>query len=142
MVTQRVDKKDEPKMDKKNDEDKKVIDRLNSLARTLGVLKSRVDFLEKERARNDFERGKLKGEIESLKANTCNHQPDKPVQQKISFLQPGQANSVSDIDVSVSQGQNEEIEDLKRLKAMKDQGFRRIDPQTRSVQKPLTPVLH
>ncbi len=105
-----MDKKDEPKMDKKNVEDKEVIDRLNSLARTLGVLKSRVDFLEKERARNDFKSAKLKGEIVALKANTCNHQPDKPVKQKISFPQPGQANSVSDMDVS--QGRNEEIEDL------------------------------
>ena len=44
------------------------------------------------------------------------------------------------MDVSVSQGQNEDVEELKRLKALKDQGFRRVGPQTMSVQKPLTPM--
>ena len=139
----------DPTKDLKKDELKEMMNRMDSLSRTLGVLQSRVDFFEKEKARNDAENVKLRGEIEALKANRCGHQslrlvpanPDITVIKQPEVLpQPGQANSVKDMDTDVDHGRKNELDELNRLKALKGQGFVRVSPQARAFEKPQTPM--
>ena len=139
----------DPTKDLKKDELKEMMNRMDSLSRTLGVLQSRVDFFEKEKARNDAENVKLRGEIEALKANRCGHQslrlvpanPDITVIKQPEVLpQPRQSNSVKDMDTDDDQGRKNELDELNRLKALKGQGFVRVSPQARAFEKPQTPM--
>ena len=123
------------------DDHKDEKDKIDSLMLRLGVLESRMNFYEAEKKRNDDEKRKLREEVNSLKENVCSHQsvvqnPVRPANDQSNFFpQPGQVTPppVAVMDTS----EKDEIDDLKRLKAMKDQGFRRDTPQSKPVGRPI-----
>ena len=120
------------------DDHKTEKDKFDSLMLRLGVLESRMNFYEAEKKRNDDENRKLREQVSALKANGCSHQsviqapvyPD--VNQSNIVPQPGQAIPPPDSAMDTSE---KDLEDLKRLKAMKDQGSRRETPQSKPVPK-------
>ena len=126
---------DKSRRDQKNEKDK-----IDSLMMRLGVLESRMNFYEAEKKRNDEENQKLREKIDALKAYTCSHQPvaQQPVisdtNQSNLFPQPGQVIPPPVVFMDTTE-KEDEFEDLNRLKALKEKGFRRDTPQTKPVEK-------
>ena len=138
---------------KDNVDSDKQRERFELLERNLGILQSRLNFFEKEKQRTDAQVKALEEKVKVLDCTKCNHlderkldtppparKTDSVIKQPVSFPQHGQVNPVKDMDVDVDQSSEKELDELNRLKAMKDQGFVRVSPQAKAHEKPQPPM--